>query len=139
MFDVFKTPMLSVIDVEPVEASSALGQLAQAAPSRRMIEAAAAEVFQSLPASREAAFAGLAIQVVDEADYATMSAFGADGPLELLGRLDFAARNGLGGPRLVLYRRPLLDYWVESGAPLAELLEEVIGAELSAAIGAEAV
>ncbi len=105
---------------------------AMRAPSRSDVEAVAATAFHALPKSARRAFAGLAIQVVDDPDYDTLADFDAEAAYELLGRLDFAARDGVGGPRLVIYRRPLLDFWVESGAPLVEVVARIMESELDA-------
>lgn len=105
------------------------GPVLQPAPDGVALRRTAAVALSGLCEEARTACRGLSIVVEELPDRRTLAAFEIDQPYRLLGRLD----DGPGGApgRLTLYRRPLLDYWAESGQPLDAILRDLIAAELA--------
>jgi predicted Zn-dependent protease with MMP-like domain len=113
------------------------------APSLADIERLAAEAFARLPAEVRAACTGMAIRVEDFADDATLDDLGVEDPFELTGLYDgqnLAERSVLDQPTrpdaVWLFRRPILDEWVErSDVPLGRLVAHVLVHEIAHRLG----
>ena len=76
---------------------------------------------------------GVAIQVVDFPDQATCREMGLDSPFELLGLyrgIPFGEKSGAHTPDdvdiIFLYRRPILDYWCDTGEDPAHVVRHVL-------------
>lgn len=85
---------------------------------------------------------GVPIQVADFADDETLEEMGCETPFDLLGLYQggsfLAEQRGETGtlPAMVfLYRRPLLDYWCESGESLRRVVRHVLIHEIGHHIG----
>jgi len=105
----------------------------QTAPTLTEIEAIAGEAFATIPRSLSAHVDNVAIHVSDFPDDETMEAMDLESPFDILGlyvgiSLD---QKSIGDSpqdidRIYLYRRPMLDYWVESGESLFGLVRHVL-------------
>lgn len=105
----------------------------QTAPTLTEIEAIAGEAFATIPHSLSAHVDNVAIHVSDFPDDETMEAMDLESPFDILGlyvgiSLD---QKSIGDSpqdidRIYLYRRPMLDYWVESGESLFGLVRHVL-------------
>jgi predicted Zn-dependent protease with MMP-like domain len=102
-------------------------------PTLADIEAIAREAFQSIPKELRGHAEGVVIRVDEFPDEETEREMGLETPFDLLGlyrgvALDRKSTHDLPhGPDMVfLYRRPLLDYWAESGEDLAHLVRHVL-------------
>lgn len=103
------------------------------APSLEDIQALALEAIETIPQELRQAVGGIAVQVVDFPDEETLAAMEIDDPFGLLGLyhgVDLTRKSVMDvpeGPDLIfLYRRPLLDYWCESGEDLYVLVRHVL-------------
>lgn len=113
------------------------------APSLADIERLADATFRALPAEVRTACAGLAIRVEDFADDATLDALDIEDPFELTGLYDGVAlteRSVMGQPTrpdvVWLYRRPILEEWIERGdVRLAQLVAHVLTHEIAHHLG----
>lgn len=109
------------------------------APDLALIERLAAAAFAALPALFRSRCEGLAIRVEDFADDDTLDAMGIEDPFELTGLYVGTALTERSvmdvpeGPDTVwLYRRPILDEWIERGdVTLAELVAHVLVHEIA--------
>lgn len=118
-------------------------RLAEAvAPSAAEIDALAREAAAALPELFRNHLDGLAIVVEDLADDETLDALGVDDPFALTGLydgLDLRGRaEGLaeGPDRVVLFRRAILDEWIERGdVTLRELVAHVLVHEIAHHLG----
>lgn len=97
-------------------------------PSRRDLEEIAVAALSHLSPEARAMISGLSLLVKEAPDESTLSELGVSDPFQLLGRYDETS----GAPRMTLYRRPILDYWAECGAPLTEVVFDILIAELDA-------
>lgn len=109
---------------------SGLGDIA---PTAEQIAALGQAVLDSLPEALAAPCTDLVIQVVDFAEKEVLDDFGLEDPFELLGLYQGAAlteKSVLDQPvdqdRIFLYRRPILDYWVESGEALEAIVRHLM-------------
>jgi len=112
------------------------------APSLADIEALADAALLTLPAVLMAHLDNLVIQVEDFPDEDTEEELRLDSPYDLLGlyrghSLPEKSLNDSGAtPDLVyLYRRPILDYWCESGETLANVVRHVLIHEIGHHVG----
>ena len=102
-------------------------------PSVADIEAMAQETYDSLPEAFRTQTGNVVIQVTDFPDAETMTALGVDNEFELLGLyrgISLDQQSVLDAPdemdMIFLYRRPILDYWCETGDPLAAIVRNVL-------------
>ncbi|SNS84125.1 Predicted Zn-dependent protease, minimal metalloprotease (MMP)-like domain [Sphingomonas laterariae] len=103
------------------------------APSADQIEALARAALARIPQAFRDHMGNVALFVEDFADDATLDSMGIEDPFELTGLYhgtpigeksvsDIAALPD----RIMLYRRPLLDEWVETGVSLEALVTHVL-------------
>ena len=85
---------------------------------------------------------GVPVQVTEFADDETLQEMGCETPFDLLGLYSggsiLAEQRGETGtmPALIfLYRRPLLDYWCETGEPLRRVVRHVLIHEIGHHLG----
>jgi predicted Zn-dependent protease with MMP-like domain len=103
-------------------------------PSAAEIERLGRAVLAELPEPFRGHVAGVVIRVQDFADDATLAELGIESPFDLLGLyhgVPLGHDPTLGAPRqdvdmIFLYRRALLDYWCETGEPLADLVKNTL-------------
>ncbi|MDR3515901.1 MAG: metallopeptidase family protein [Azospirillaceae bacterium] len=102
-------------------------------PTVADIERAAEEALASVPVAFRRLMGTVVVQVEDFPDAATESEMALESPFDILGlyRGVDLTRRSLGDirhdqDRIFLYRRPLLDYWCESGEDLADLVRHVL-------------
>jgi predicted Zn-dependent protease with MMP-like domain len=113
------------------------------APSLADLDALARAAFASLPAQVRHACDGLLIRVADFADDDILDEMGIEDPFELTGLYDGTAlteRSHLHqptGPDTVwLYRRPILEEWIDRGdVPLDALVRHVLVHEIAHHLG----
>lgn len=103
----------------------------QFAPSAAEIEALARDAMARLPEPFASHLAGIVLIVEDFADDETLASFGMEDPFELTGLyhgrpIGEEVATGDLPPKIHLYRRPLLDEWVESGVALDALVTHVL-------------
>ena len=108
-------------------ASSAL------APSLEEIEALADVAFAAIPDELRQHVVDVVIRVDDFPDEETATEMELESPFDLLGlysgvSLDHkSVSDGGGMPDMIfLYRRPILDYWCESGEDLTHIVRHVL-------------
>ncbi len=107
--------------------------MAERPPSLAEIEALAARALASLPRRFKRHLGPVAIRVEDFPDAETEEAMELDSPFDLLGLYRGVAlpQKSVSDPRpqldmIFLYRRPILDYWCESGEDLFEVIRHVL-------------
>jgi predicted Zn-dependent protease with MMP-like domain len=102
-------------------------------PSLEEIERLAAEAFETIPEELRRHVGGVAFRVEDFPDEETEREMDLESPFDLLGlyrgvalpwRSSSQVRQGT--DMIFLYRRPLLDYWCETGEALADILRHVL-------------
>jgi len=93
----------------------------------------ARDAFAQIPPELTAHVDGVVIRVVDFPDEETEREMELDSPFDLLGLYRGVALNEksiLDAPHdvdmIYLYRRPILDYWCESGEDLQHLIRHVL-------------
>lgn len=103
------------------------------APSIADIERLAGEAFASIPAELARHLRDVVIRVEDFPDEETEAEMDLESPFDLLGLYRGVSLNNksvASAPQHVdmiyLYRRPLLDYWCESGEDLGHLVRHVL-------------
>ena len=103
------------------------------APTIADIEALADEALQTIPPELLRFVGNVVIRVEDFPDDETEREMGLESPFDLLGLyrgVDLAHKSVIATPTdldmIYLYRRPLLDYWVETGEDLAHLVRHVL-------------
>lgn len=89
----------------------------------------AGEAADRLPPAVRDRLGPLAIVVAETPDRRSLRWFEVGDPFALLGRFD--AADGKRPARLTLYRRPLLDFWAERGAPLGDVVADLVWSELT--------
>lgn len=109
----------------------------QIAPSLDDVEAIARDAFAGLPAKFRALVEGIAFVVQDFPDEETIRDLDLESEFDLLGLFqgsDLAARRanrGSAEPTLILlYRRPILDYWSEHDETLGAIVRHVLVHEI---------
>ena len=107
--------------------------MAQRPPSLVDIEALAKRALASLPSRFKQHLGDVVIRVEDFPDRETERAMRLDGPFDLLGLYRGVAlpRKSVSDPlpgidAVFLYRRPILDYWCETGEDLAHIVRHVV-------------
>ena len=103
-----------------------------APPSIEDLIVLAEEGFERVPARLRAMVRGVAIQVVDFPDDETLDEMEIESPYDLLGlytgtpfgqkTLAVATRPDM----IFLYRRPILDYWCDTGEDLGHVVRHVL-------------
>lgn len=103
------------------------------APTLADIETVAAAAFASIPAVLRARVEGVVMQIHDFPDVDTINDMELETPFDLLGLysgIDLISKSlthpGEGIDMILLYRRPLLDYWAENDVTLGELVRHVL-------------
>ncbi|HEX7872718.1 MAG TPA: metallopeptidase family protein [Sphingobium sp.] len=103
------------------------------APDAAAIEVLAAQAVDRMPEAFRAHLGDIIFQVEDFADDAALAAVGLDDPWELTGLYEGRPLteqsiwdSGDMPPRIRLFRRPLLEEWVETGVALDDLIAHVI-------------
>ncbi|MBX3560963.1 MAG: metallopeptidase family protein [Sphingomonas sp.] len=103
------------------------------APDAVAIERLAEAAIASLPAEFRRHLDGVVLRVEEFADEEVLASFGMEDPFELTGlysgrSLDQRSSwvSGELPPMIHLYRRPLLDEWVDTGVALEALITHVI-------------
>lgn len=107
------------------------GQPSSIAPDAARIEALALEALSRLPAPFDSFLAGVVLFVEDFATDDVLADLGIEDPFDLTGLysgrpVGQEAQTGDMPPSIHLYRRPLLDEWVETGVALEALITHVI-------------
>jgi predicted Zn-dependent protease with MMP-like domain len=107
--------------------------MAERAPSLAEIEALAARALAALPRRFKRQLGPVVIRVEEFPDSATERAMGLDSPFDLLGLYHGVAlpHKSVSDPRphldmIFLYRRPILDYWCDTGEDLFEVVRHVL-------------
>lgn len=102
-------------------------------PSIAGLEALADTAFKSLPAQFRRQIKNVAIRVEEFPDEETEREMGLESPFDLLGlyRGVSLAHKSVSDPApmpemIFLYRRPILDYWCETGEDLAHVVRHVL-------------
>jgi len=109
------------------------GAATQSPPTAADIEALAARVLAAIPEPFKRELGPVVIRVEDFPDEETEAELGLDSPFDLLGLYRGAPlpRRSVSDPRpaidmIFLYRRPLLDYWCETGEDLFAVVRHVL-------------
>ncbi len=112
------------------------------APTLKDIEALADEAMSSLPLEIRRHLKDLVIHVEDFPDDQTLDEMELESPFELMGLyrgVSLGHKEGGGQvsdvDHVFLYRRPLLDYWCESGEDLTRLITHVVVHEVGHHVG----
>jgi predicted Zn-dependent protease with MMP-like domain len=102
-------------------------------PSLGEIEELARRALGTIPRRLKSHLGAVVIRVEEFPDEETEAAMGLDSPFDILGLYRGVAlpHKSVGDPRpdldmIFLYRRPILDYWCESGEDLAHLVRHVL-------------
>tara|TARA_A100001037_G_scaffold305646_1_gene346612 strand:+ start:337 stop:744 length:408 start_codon:yes stop_codon:yes gene_type:complete len=102
-------------------------------PSLPEMEAIAGEAFTTIPQTLSRHATDVAIHVVDFPDDETMEAMELESPFDILGLyvgVSLDQKSLADTPsdidRIYLYRRPILDYWCETGEDLYHLVRHVL-------------
>ncbi len=107
--------------------------MAQTAPSIADIEALARRALATLPRRFREHLGAVVVRVEEFCDAETEAEMDLESPFDLMGLYRGVAlpRKSVSDPRpdvdmIMLYRRPLLDYWCESGEDLYRLVRHVM-------------
>ena len=102
-------------------------------PSLADFDALAASALATIPAELKRFLGPVVIRVEEFPDEETEEAMGLESPFDILGLYRGVAlpHKSVSDPRpdldmVFLYRRPILDYWCETGEDLARLVRHVI-------------
>ena len=102
-------------------------------PSLADIEALGRGALNTIPRRLKKHLGPLLIRVEEFPDEETEEAMGLDSPFDILGLYSGVAlpHKSVNDPRpnmdiVFLYRRPILDYWCETGEDLARLVRHVL-------------
>jgi predicted Zn-dependent protease with MMP-like domain len=103
-------------------------------PRASEIERIGLRVLAELPELFRRHVRDVVIRVQDFADDATLSEMGMESPFDLLGLyhgVPVGRGSEMAPPRsdvdiIFLYRRPLLDYWCETGEPLENIVRNTL-------------
>ncbi|CCW16579.1 Acetylglutamate kinase [Sphingobium indicum BiD32] len=118
-----------------VAAMSHNGQPPRFAPTAQDIEVLALEALARLPAPFTDHLHNVVLFVEEFADAAVLKEMEIDDPFGLTGLytgrpVGQEAQTGDAPPTVHLFRRPLLDEWVETGVPLDALITHVVVHEI---------
>ena len=115
---------------------------ASRAPSLADIELLAARALETIPDEFRRHLAPLAIRVEEFPDAETEEAMGLESPFDILGLYRGVAlpHRSVSDTRgqidmVFLYRRPILDYWCETGEDLAAVVRHVLIHEIGHHLG----
>jgi predicted Zn-dependent protease with MMP-like domain len=115
---------------------------ARVAPSLADIEALAQRALATIPALFKQHLGPLVIRVEEFPDEETEEAMELDSPFDILGLYRGVAlpQQSVSNPRagidmVFLYRRPILDYWCETGEDLAAVVRHVLIHEIGHHLG----
>ena len=102
-------------------------------PSREEIERLAGEALLTIPQALGRHVANVVFRIEEFPDAAVQRKFNVKSPFDLLGLYRGIAlpRRGANMTRrtndmIYLYRRPLIDYWAETGEPLGDIIRHVV-------------
>ena len=103
-------------------------------PSASEIERIGREVLADLPDLYRRYVRDVVIRVQDFADDAILAEMGIESPFDLVGLyhgVPVGRGSEMAPPRsdvdiIFLYRRPLLDYWCETGEPLEDIVRNTL-------------
>jgi len=102
-------------------------------PSLDDLQALAEKAFAAIPAELARPVRGVAILIEDFPDAEVEREMGLQSPFDLLGLyhgVSLAEKSVADAPqdldRIFLYRRPILDYWCETGEDLAHVVRHVL-------------
>jgi predicted Zn-dependent protease with MMP-like domain len=102
-------------------------------PSLDDIEAIASEQLAALPSAFREHLGDIVFRVQEFPDAETLDAFEMDSPFDLMGLyhgVDIGSKSvsdpAPGIDMIYLYRRPILDYWCETGEDLGHLVRHVL-------------
>lgn len=122
------------------------------APDAESLARATRALLDELPAAVSARYAALPIEVRDLPEPERLSTLGIEDPFDLIGHFESGpkettAENASETPcaidpvlapsRLTVFRRPLLDYWIERGGSLREALSGVLLTEIERRLAAQ--
>lgn len=103
------------------------------APSAEMIEALATQALDRLPEAFRAHLGAVILRVEDFAEEDVLKEMGIDDPFDLTGLYTghpigqkSIAESGAMPDMIHLYRRPLLEEWIETGVALDALITHVV-------------
>lgn len=118
-----------------VAAMTDQGQSQTLAPDAAAIEALALAALERMPDPFAGFVAGVVLFVEDFADEAILREMGIEDPFDLTGLysgrpVGESAQTGDMPATIHLYRRPLLDEWVETGVSLEALIAHVVVHEI---------
>ncbi len=106
-------------------------------PSLDRIEALAREAMASIPEVLRARTEGVAFAVEEFPSDDILDEMAAESPFDILGfysGVPFGQKELAGPPadidRIFLYRRPILDYWCETGEDLRHIVRHVLVHEI---------
>ena len=115
---------------------------ASRAPTFADIEALAERALATIPAELKAHLGPLVIRVEEFPDEETEAAMELESPFDILGLYRGVAmpHKSVTDPRaqidmVFLYRRPILDYWCETGEELAAVVRHVLIHEIGHHLG----
>ncbi|MCZ4289560.1 metallopeptidase family protein [Hoeflea alexandrii] len=103
------------------------------APSLAEVESLAIDAYANLPESFRVHTGDVAIIVADFPEDDIFEDMGLETPFDLLGLFEgrglterFTIENGELANRVILYRRPILDYWAENDETLGDIITHVL-------------
>ena len=103
------------------------------APTLEEFEAIADQAYQSIPTVLRSRVDTVVVRVEEFADDDTLEEMGCESPFDLMGLYRGISLDRKGVSDVVqdvdmifLYRRPLLDYWCESGDTLGVVIRHVL-------------
>lgn len=106
-------------------------------PTLDDIERLAREAFATIPADLRAQTGDVTFLVTEFAEEDVLEELGAESPFEILGLyagVPFGEASTMASPsdlnRIFLYRRPILDYWCETGEDLQSIVRHVLVHEI---------
>lgn len=102
-------------------------------PDLAQIEAYAREAFATIPSELRQYVGDVVVQVEDFPDDDTLDDMDCESPFDLLGLyrgVDLRRKSASDVPDdvdvVMLYRRPILDYWCETGDDLADVVRHIL-------------
>jgi predicted Zn-dependent protease with MMP-like domain len=111
-------------------------------PDLSDMEAYAREAFATIPEELRQHLGDVVVQVEDFPDDETLEEMDCETPFDLLGLyrgVDMARKSAQDVPEDIdtvhLYRRPILDYWCESGEDLVDVVRHVLIHEIGHHLG----